>query len=226
MTVNLHSPLDGRYAEATAPLTDYFSEFAFLRDRVRVELNFISALSKTGLVRPLTDSESVRLESIKTNFSIIDAESILEYERQTRHDVKAIEYFIQSKLQKVSLQDLLPWIHFGSTSEDINSIGQAIALNESRNKVILPALDSLLSARSEFAIRTRAMPILGRTHGQYAVPTALGKEFAVYIARLNKTRDNIASHHFEAKLTGAVGNFNALQAAVPQVDWLSFSEEL
>src|ERR1051325_9204278 len=123
MTLNMLSPLDGRYAEITAPLTDYFSEFAFLRDRVRVELDFLSALSKTGLTRPLTDSESAQLESIQSNFSLADAESILEYERKTRHDVKAIEYFIQSKLtldSASSLTDMIPWIHFGLTSEDTN----------------------------------------------------------------------------------------------------------
>ncbi len=225
MILNLLSPLDGRYATATAPLTNFFSEFAFLRDRVRVELKFLAALSKTGMVRPLTDFESAQLESILTNFSNADAESILDYERKTRHDVKAIEYFIQSKLQDTSLQDLLPWIHFGLTSEDTNSLGQAIALKESRDKVILTNLQSLISNLSDFAIRYKSVPMLARTHGQYAVPTTVGKEFAVYIARLKKTRDDIASHRFEAKLTGAVGNFNALQAAAPQVDWLSFSED-
>jgi adenylosuccinate lyase len=225
MTLNLLSPLDGRYAEMTAPLSGYFSEFAFLRDRVRVELDFLAALSKSGLSRPLSDSESAQLESILSNFSVADAESILEYERQTRHDVKAIEYFIQSKLQNTSLQDFIPWIHFGLTSEDTNSLGQAIALNESRNKVILPTLDSLLSALCDFALRYKSIPMLARTHGQFAVPTTLGKEFAVYIARLKKTRDDISAHRFEAKLTGAVGNFNALQATAPQVDWISFSEK-
>lgn len=236
MTLNLLSPLDGRYAEITAPLTDYFSEFAFLRDRVRVELEFLAALSKTGLVRPLTDFESAQLELLKSNFSLDDAETILAYERTTRHDVKAIEYFIQSKLLEASglladtqeqapvFQGLIPWIHFGLTSEDTNSIGQAIALNESRNEVILPALNSLITNLSNFADQYKSVPMLARTHGQFAVPTTLGKEFAVYIARLKKTRDDIASYRFEAKLTGAVGNFNALQAAVPSTDWLSFSE--
>jgi len=240
MTLHLLSPLDGRYAETTAPLTDFFSEFAFLRDRVRVELNFLLALSKTDLVRSLTDSESAQIESILSNFSDADAELILEHERKTRHDVKAIEYFIQNKLmdsasllandrsklpESKSMEDLLPWIHFGLTSEDTNSIGQAIALNESRDKVILPALNSLISNLSEFALRYKIVPMLARTHGQFAVPTTLGKEFAVYIARLKKTRDDIASHKFEAKLTGAVGNFNALQAAVSSIDWISFSQD-
>ena len=225
MTLHLLSPLDGRYAETTAPLRDHFSEFAFLRDRVRVELNFLPALSKTSLVRPLSDSESAHIESVLANFSDADAELILEYERKTRHDVKAIEYFIQSKLQGTSLEDLIPWIHFGLTSEDTNSLGQAIALKESRDKVILPNIDALLSKLSDFALKYKSTPMLARTHGQFAVPTTLGKEFAVYIARLKKTRDEIASHKFEAKLTGAVGNFNALQAAAPNIDWISFSEE-
>ncbi|MBN8655408.1 MAG: adenylosuccinate lyase [Anaerolineae bacterium] len=225
MTLHLLSPLDGRYAETTSPLRDHFSEFAFLRDRVRVELNFLPALSKTGLVRPLSDSESAHLKSVLKNFSDADAELILEYERKTRHDVKAIEYFIQSKLQGTSLEDLIPWIHFGLTSEDTNSLGQGIALKESRDKVILPAIQSLITNLSDFALKYKSTPMLARTHGQFAVPTTLGKEFAVYIARLKKTRDDIASHRFEAKLTGAVGNFNALQAAAPNIDWISFSND-
>jgi len=225
MTLHLISPLDGRYAETTLPLLDYFSEFAFLRDRVRVELNFLLALSKTDLVRPLNEFELSQIESVISDFSDADAELILEHERQTRHDVKAIEYFIQNKLQGTSLEDLIPWIHFGLTSEDTNSLGQAIALNDSRNKVIVPALDSLIANLSEFAIRFKSVPMLARTHGQFAVPTTLGKEFAVYSARLKKTRDDIASHTIEAKLTGAVGNFNALQAAAPNHDWISFSKK-
>lgn len=242
MTLNLLSPLDGRYADVTAPLADYFSEFAFLRDRVRVELDYLSALSKTGLIRPLSDFESARISSVISNFSNADAELILEHERKTRHDVKAIEYFIQNKLmdstsllvesqehtltgtRALAFQNFIPWIHFGLTSEDTNSIGQAIALKESRDKVILPNLQSLISSLSDFALRYKTVPMLARTHGQFAVPTTLGKEFAVYIARLQKTCNDIAAHRFEAKLTGAVGNFNALQAAAPQVDWISFSE--
>jgi adenylosuccinate lyase len=111
------------------------------------------------------------------------------------------------------------------TSEDTNSLGQALALHDSRDKIILPALNDLISALSDFAIRSRSIPMLARTHGQFAVPTTLGKEFAVYIARLKKTRGEIFAFRFEAKLTGAVGNFNALKSAAPQVDWISFSEK-
>src|SRR6187455_1509638 len=124
MTDPLHvlSPLDGRYAELTAPLSAYFSEFAYLRDRIRVELDFLAALSATGVVRSLTAGELNELASLKTNFSTVDAQAIQSYEHKTRHDVKAIEYFLQERLQNTSLADLLPWIHFGLTSEDINNI--------------------------------------------------------------------------------------------------------
>ncbi len=225
MTLNALSPLDGRYADATAPLRDFFSEFAFLRDRVRIELDFLATLSKTGLVRPLTVSESARLDSIRTVFSTADAESIQAKERETRHDVKAIEYFLREKLTGTSLEDLLPWIHFGLTSEDVNNLALALALRDSRDAVLLPAIYELLNQLTDFAKTYRALPMLARTHGQFAVPTTLGKEIAVYLARLKKTRDDISAHRFEAKLTGAVGDFNALQAAAPQVDWLAFSKD-
>jgi len=177
------------------------------------------------LTRPLTASESALIESIKLNFSSADAESIQARERKTRHDVKAIEYFLQDKLRDSSLKDLLPWIHFGLTSEDVNNIAQAIALRGSRDIVFIPILDALIDSLRSFARQTRALPMLARTHGQFAVPTTLGKEFAVYIARLKNARDEIAAHRFEAKLTGAVGNFNALHSAAPQIDWLVFSKE-
>ncbi len=222
MTLHLISPVDGRYAELTAPLNGYFSEFAFLRDRVRVELDYLAALSKTGIFRALTKAESAQLDSIKSNFSIADAESIRVHEQKTRHDVKAIEYFLQDKLQGAS--DLLPWLHFGLTSEDVNNIAQVIELRDSRDSVLLPALDSLIDTLRGFAKENRALPMLARTHGQFAVPTTLGKEIAVYLARLKKARDEIAAHRFEAKLTGAVGNLNALQAAAPQIDWLAFGK--
>ncbi|MCI0553775.1 MAG: adenylosuccinate lyase [Anaerolineae bacterium] len=230
MTLHALSPLDGRYENETASLREYFSEFAYLRSRARLELDLLSALSKTGLVRPLTDSERTALDL----FTDEDALKIQDYEKTTRHDVKAIEYFLRDKLLESdsSLSDvkkqatsLQSWIHFGLTSEDINNIAQAIALRDSRDKVLLPALDNLINSLRAFAKEYRALPMLARTHGQPAVPTTLGKEIAVYLARLIKSRDEIANHRFEAKLNGAVGNFNALQSAAPQVDWIMFSKE-
>src|SRR5574341_2580312 len=217
MALHALSPLDGRYENETAPLRDYFSDFAYLRSRTRLELDFLSALSETSLVRPV--SKSGWQHDLQT-FSDDDARKIQEYEKTTKHDVKAIEYFLREKLPG----ELHPWIHFGLTSEDINNIAQALALRDSRDKLLLPALDHLITSLRDFAERYRALPMLARTHGQPAVPTTLGKEIAVYVARLKTCRDEIADHKFEAKLNGAVGNFNALYAALPQVDWISFSK--
>ena len=217
MALHALSPLDGRYETETSALRDFFSEFAYLRARAQLELDFLSALSKTGLIRSLTSAERVILDS----FSEDNAFKIQEYEKTTRHDVKAIEYFLREKLPA----DLHQWIHFGLTSEDVNNIAQAIALKNSRDQVLLPTLDNLIDSLREFAKKHRSLPMLARTHGQPAVPTTLGKEIAVYLARLNNCRDEISHHKFEAKLTGAVGSFNAFQSAVPEVDWMSFSKE-
>jgi len=248
MALHALSPLDGRYENETSLLRDFFSEFAYLRARARLELDFLSALSKTGVFS--ADALSGWKPDLQ-DFTEDDARKIQEYEKTTRHDVKAIEYFLREKLterhserseesllnEQETLRgvypeqsrraqgDIIPWIHFGLTSEDINNIAQAIALKDSRNQVLLPALDNLISSLRDFAKKYRSLPMLARTHGQPAVPTTLGKEIAVYIARLNKCRAEIANHKFEAKLTGAVGNFNALQSAAPHIDWISFGKE-
>lgn len=187
-----------------------------MRARARVELDYLSALASTGLVRPLTESERRSLDA----FGDEDARQIQVHERETKHDLKAIEYYLRHKLPP----DLHSWIHFGLTSEDVNNIAQALALRDARDHVLVPELDRLLTTLREFARKYRALPMLARTHGQPAVPTTLGKEVAVALARVRKIRDEVAAHGFEAKLTGAVGGYNAMQAAAPQVDWLAFSE--
>src|SRR5512139_2448773 len=218
MALHALSPLDGRYETETLPLREFFSEFAFMRVRARLELDYLSALSKTGVFS--AESLSGWKPDLQ-DFTDDDACKIQEYEKITRHDVKAIEYFLREKVPT----ELHHCIHFGLTSEDVGNLAQAIALKEARDKVLLPALDNLIDALRDFVTKHRALPCLGRTHGQPAVPTTLGKEVAVYLARLIKCRAEIANHKFEAKLSGAVGSFNALQAAAPQVDWLSFSQQ-
>ncbi|CAG0958886.1 adenylosuccinate lyase [Anaerolineae bacterium] len=220
------SPLDGRYARETAPLSDYFSEYAFTRQRIRVEIEYLIALSRaTQLVRPFSASEISKLQSLFSNFSSDDVVRVKAHEARTRHDVKAIEYFLRDQLVTTSLSDVIEWLHFGLTSEDVNLIAQAIALRDSREAVILPALDRVIAQIGALAREHARTPMLARTHGQAAVPTTLGKEFAVFFARLRKQRTHIATHRFETKLNGAVGNFNALAAAAPQVDWLAFSSD-
>src|SRR5512145_983629 len=220
------SPIDGRYVRDTRVLQPYFSEFALLRGRVRVEIEYLLALSRDlKIVRELTAAEEAHLRSLINNFSTEDAAQIKEIEKTTRHDVKSVEYFLRSKLQGSSLEDIIEWLHFGLTSEDVNLIAQAAALHDVRNAVLLPALDGIIARLAGLARTHASLVMLGRTHGQAAVPTTLGKEFAVFLTRLKRQRNKLANHRFEAKLAGAVGNFNALVAAYPQVDWIAFSQK-
>ena len=220
------SPLDGRYIAETESLRDYFSEFALIRDRVRVEIAYLTALSRdTHLFRELTPAELDLLNSSAGSFSLDEARQIKDLERVTRHDVKAVENFLRSRLAPTSLSDLVEFLHFGLTSEDVNNVAQAIALRDSRDKVILPALDQVLHELHDLIQKNKSVPMLARTHGQAAVPTTFGKEIAIFYGRLRKQRRKLSSHRFEAKLSGAVGNFNALVSAAPAVDWLAFSEK-
>jgi adenylosuccinate lyase len=218
------SPLDGRYARDTRALREFFSELALLRERMRVEVEYLLSLSNEAhLFRPIAEAEEKALRSIPYSLTHREAIEIKAIERTTRHDVKAMEYYLRGRLASTSLSDLVEWVHFGLTSEDVNQAAYASALCRSRDAVLLPALDSLVELLSDLARGYRSLPMLARTHGQAAVPTTLGKEFAVFVSRLKKQRELIRRHRFEAKLSGAVGNFNALASASPHVDWLEFS---
>nr|BAL54016.1 adenylosuccinate lyase [uncultured Chloroflexota bacterium] len=218
------SPLDGRYQAQAMPLREWFSEFAYFRLRLRVEIAYLLFLNeRLGRPRPLLDGERRQLEQIAESFSLADALRVQELERQTRHDVKALELFIRERLEAVGLSELIPWVHFGLTSEDVNSTAQALALAGSREKVLLPHLDLLLSRLADLARTCAAMPMPARTHGQIAVPTTFGKEIAVFLARLRPLRQALARHVFQAHWSGAVGNYNAVVAAFPEFDWVTFS---
>ena len=220
------SPLDGRYVAETESLREYFSEFALIRDRVRIETAYLIALSRDAhLIRNLTSAELDLVNTLSDSFSLDDAHQIKDLERITRHDVKAAENFLRLKLTPTTLSNLIEFLHFGLTSEDVNNIAQAVALRDSRDQVILPALDKILNQLADFIQKYKSTPMLARTHGQPAVPTTFGKEIAVFYARLKKQYAQLESHRFEAKLTGAVGNFNALVSAAPQINWSKFSQK-
>lgn len=220
------TPLDGRYRREAEPLRDHFSEFAFIRDRARVEIAYFTALAGgVGLVRVLTEAEQDFLSGLADSFSVDEARQVKDIEKTTRHDVKAIENFLRACFERTSLADSVEWIHFALTSEDVNNIAQAIALRDARDRVLLPALDRILAQLAGLVREHKSTIMLARTHGQPAIPTSFGKEMAVFLARLDKQRTALASHRFEAKLTGAAGGFNAAAAAAPQVDWLEFSRE-
>ena len=219
------SPLDGRYRAETEALRSAFSEFAYLRQRAQVEAAYLAALScDLHLVRDLAPGEVDFLLSLGERFSPQDAEAIREIERTTRHDVKAIEIFLRSRLAETSLADTVSWLHFGLTSEDVNNIAQALALRAARDQVLLPALAEVRARLAWLTDQYKSAPMLARTHGQPAVPTTFGKEMAVFLSRLHREMSALQEHPFEAKLSGAVGNFNALALSFPQVDWLAFSE--
>lgn len=219
------SPLDGRYARETDSLRGHFSEFAFIRQRVRTEIAYLISLSRDAkLIRPFTAAELDLLGALSNDFSIGDARQIKDIEQATRHDVKAIENFLSARLTPTSLADAVSRLHFALTSEDVNNLAQVIALRDARDQIILPALAKILDQLAAFVRKHKSTPMLARTHGQAAVPTTFGKELAVFHSRLTKQFAALKAHRFEAKLTGAAGNFNAAQSAAPQADWLAFSE--
>lgn len=220
------SLLDGRNWEKVKIVSEYFSEFALIKYRVRIEISYLLFLAKeTKIVRDLTAKEKNYLDNIWENFNLDDASAVKEFENKINHDVKAVEYFIQSKLAKTSLSDVIPFIHFGLTSYDINIPAYALLLKEYLKGGLLPQLDKVLKALADLIRQTKDIPMLARTHGQPALPTTMGKELAVYYQRLKKENEALTTNVIEAKLTGAVGNFNALQFVAPNYDWISLSKK-
>ncbi len=220
------SPLDGRYAHIIAPLSEYFSEFAYIRSRARLEIAYLIALSQeTDLIRALSQDELDFLRKLSAEFSLEDAKRVKKLEQTTRHDLKAIENFLRERLARGSLLDCLPYLHFGLTSDDVNLSAVALDLRDARDRVLIPVLDKIIAELRNFAREYKSTPMLARTHGQAAVPTTFGKEIAIFVARLEKQREKLANHRFEAKWSGAVGNYNAQVVGAPKVDWLKFSEK-
>jgi adenylosuccinate lyase len=220
------SPLDGRYARTADPLRACFSEQALIRYRVRIELAWLQALAaERGIreVKPFSRKTLSAFEALLRDFSERDAEQIKNIEAETNHDVKAIEYWLKGKLAKnPEAQRSLEFIHFACTSEDINNLAYALMLLESRDGVMLPRLAEIAGALKALARRHAALPMLSRTHGQAASPTTLGKEMANFAHRLQRAGERIAALPVLGKINGAVGNYNAHDAAYPGFAWERF----
>lgn len=208
----------------TNELAAYFSEFGLIRYRVQVEIDYFILLSQQGLPQlpKLSDSQMESLKAVYKNFSFADAETIKETEKTTNHDVKAVEYFIKEKLKEQGLEKYLEFVHFGLTSQDINNTSIPLSLKQANLEVVLPVLkqveDKLIALSGEW----KGVPLLARTHGQPASPTRLGKEFYVFVERLQIQTRQLNAVPFSAKFGGATGNFNAHYVAYPQHDWIAF----
>ena len=223
------SPIDGRYAAKTAELRSVFSEFGLIRNRLLVEVSWLKCLTNAAQISeaPALSPESTQLlDLLVLQFCDQDALEVKKIEKTTNHDVKAIEYFIRDRVKDHrELSDVGEFIHFGCTSEDINNLAHALMLADGRRKVILPSLQEIVLKLLELAESFAEIPMLSRTHGQTASPTTVGKEFANVAYRLDRQLKSIEAVRLLGKLNGAVGNYNALLAAYPDVDWEEISRE-
>ena len=226
--LNAISPIDGRYRSKTKVLSNYFSEEALIKYRVQIEIEYFISLCKLPLPQLSKFNHSLfeDLQSIYKQFTTDDALEIKEIEKKTNHDVKAVEYFIRQEFDKLDLQDYKEFIHFGLTSQDINNTAIPLSIKEAITKVYLPELEEVLTKMSLLSEEFKDIPILARTHGQPASPSRLGKEFMVFIERIENQKVSLLQIPHAAKFGGATGNFNAHHVAYPNIDWKSFSKKL
>lgn len=224
--LNAISPIDGRYRSKTAPLADFFSEEALIKYRVLVEIEYFIALCELPLPQVANVSKDLfsELRKIYNDFSTEDALWIKNTEKTTNHDVKAVEYFIKHKFDQLGLQEFKEFIHFGLTSQDINNTAIPLSVKHAFEKVYMPTFIQLVNKLKELSIEWKDIPMLARTHGQPASPTRLGKEFHVFVVRLEEQLRLLNNIPFAAKFGGATGNFNAHKVAYPQNDWRVFGE--
>lgn len=219
------SPLDGRYREKVKELGEYFSEGALIKARIEVEIVYLIKLGEfLGTVR-LNEAEKERLLDWSKSLTNKDLQRLKEIEKEINHDVKAVEYFIREKLKSLKLEKLSAWIHWGLTSEDVNNLAYGILLQEFKDKVLVKQETEVIKKLAEMAGKHKAVAMPGRTHGQIAVPTTVGKELVVFASRANWWLNKIKNLKLSGKLNGAVGNFNAEVKLYPKKDWLKFSRE-
>ena len=222
------SPLDGRYRSAVSELGEYLSEAGLNRARIQVEIEWLILLANRGILEtalPVLDAEAAELRKIVTDFSDADVAELAATEATTKHDVKAVEYFIRARLEKLNRNDLLELTHFGCTSEDINNLSYAITVRDAVTNVWLPKAKALVAKLSELSDKYLYAAMLARTHGQPATPTTMGKELAVFVHRLGRQIDRIEKAEYLGKFSGATGTFSAHVVAAPEVDWIKQSQD-
>ena len=222
--LNAISPIDGRYRGKIDELTNYFSEEALIKYRVRIEIEYFIALCEIPLpqLRDFDSSLYPSLRDIYRNFSTEDAIKIKDIEKVTNHDVKAVEYFIKEKFDALNISAFKEFIHFGLTSQDINNTAIPLSIKEAINEVFVPRFQELISKLGGLVEEWSSIPMLARTHGQPASPTRLGKELEVFVTRFSQQFNQLGNIPFAAKFGGATGNFNAHKVAYPSIDWKAF----
>ncbi len=222
------SPIDGRYRSKTQDLASYFSEYALIKYRVRVEIEYFITLCELPLpqLKGFDHSLFERLRDIYRNFSEADAQRVKDIEKVTNHDVKAVEYFIKEELDKIgNFEDYKEFIHFGLTSQDINNTSVPLTIKDALNEVYYPQVEELIAQLQEYADEWKDIPMLAKTHGQPASPTRLGKEVMVYVYRLTEQLNQLKACKITAKFGGATGNYNAHHIAYPEYDWKAFGNK-
>jgi len=228
LSVQPLSPLDGRYRATVAELGDHLSEAGLNRARLKVEIEWLILLANRNLLetgKPVLEPEAEKLRAIVVDFSDADVETLARTEATTKHDVKAVEYFIRSKLVELEREDLLELTHFACTSEDINNLAYALTVRDAVTDVWLPKAEALIAKLNELAHKYVAVPMLARTHGQPATPTTMGKELQVFVHRLRRQIDRIEKTEYLGKFSGATGTFSAHVVAAPDVDWIAQSRD-
>ncbi|MBI5148587.1 adenylosuccinate lyase [Candidatus Pacearchaeota archaeon] len=218
------SPIDGRYGNKTKELRQYFSEYGLMKYRAKIEIEYLIALSKVGVIREFNQNEITNLKEFYANFNLEMAERIKEAEKITNHDVKAVEYILKEFIKKNSLEYIVEMVHFGLTSYDINDNALYLMTRDSMSEVYIPKLKRLEGELINYSKDYKDIAMLARTHGQPASPTTLGKEFMIYALRLAKEINILKNLKYPGKLNCATGNFNSLYAAYPTIDWIEFSK--
>ena len=221
------SPVDGRYSRQTEPLREYFSEYALIRYRVRVEIEYFIALCRIPLPQ-LADFDSSRFEALRDiyrNMTPEDAAKVKDIEKVTNHDVKAVEYYIKDRFKELGILKWGEFVHFGLTSQDINNTSVPLSFKEAVNDCYMPLLNEVLGIIKDMARTWADVPMLAKTHGQPASPTRVGKEFNVFAVRLEEQIRQFGQLTYPAKFGGATGNMNAHKVAYPAVDWISFGND-